>query len=734
MPVRRNGRQRAQATPGGAGSGRGPARRGAGLPVLAVRRTPSRYCGMDRRSAALGLALALAASGSAARGAVAQEWDSPAVRMLVQRAVDRRQQALADTTLTDFTARAHGFLFFLGQIGEGLQEPPRLIKSDQLELEVSWKAPRFSRQRIIGWRDRRELPTDISYHRDHLGIVLNNFADFIRLGEGDEVRDVPHPLSPAGLRLYQFALADSLTITLPDRAIRVYEVRVRPVDFRAPRLVGSLFLDVDRAELVRMRFDFTRAAYLDHQLEDITVSIENSLWGGRFWLPLRQEIEIRRRAEWLDFPARGIIRGRWEIDTYRFNQGLQLALFADGRPEIVAAPPEVRDSFPWTDSLEAEVRDVARPARLADLDAVRAEAASVAEGHVLTGLQRAQLGGASVSEFVHVDRAEGLALGVGGVLRSGDEATEFRGRAGAATATTLFTGGLALRIRRGAWTWGLAGYRDVRDMGDAPVIARAVNSLLAQETGSDFGDYYLATGGEGGVTRALGGRTALALTAGVARIDSLPVRATWARGAYRRPAPQVAEGSWAYARLGLRRQASSFAMVREFTGRAELEAAGLGAARYVRGYAEGRWQVPAGAGWLVLRASAGAATRDLPAHRAFVLGGRGTLVGEGFRALSGRQAAWLSADLRIPAGVPEIPLGSLAGTGRSATLVPFIAAGWTGGGVAGAPGAPARGVRPVVGLGLEWPHDLLRIDVGVSPRTGTVGVAVDVSRAFWDIL
>jgi hypothetical protein len=689
---------------------------------------------MHRRSAALGLALALAASGSAARGAVAQEWDSPAVRMLVQRAVDRRQIALADTTLTDFTARAHGFLFFLGQIGEGLQEPPRLIKSDQLELEVSWKAPRFSRQRIIGWRDRRELPTDISYHRDHLGIVLNNFADFIRLGEGDEVRDVPHPLSPAGLRLYQFALADSLTITLPDRAIRVYEVRVRPVDFRAPRLVGSLFLDVDRAELVRMRFDFTRAAYLDHQLEDITVSIENSLWGGRFWLPLRQEIEIRRRAEWLDFPARGIIRGRWEIDTYRFNQGLQLALFADGRPEIVAAPPEVRDSFPWTDSLEAEVRDVARPARLADLDAVRAEAASVAEGHVLTGLQRAQLGGASVSEFVHVDRAEGLALGVGGVLRSGDLATEFRGRAGAATATTLFTGGLALRIRRGAWTWGLAGYRDVRDMGDAPVIARAVNSLLAQETGSDFGDYYLATGGEGGVTRALGGRTALALTAGVARIDSLPVRATWARGAYRRPAPQVAEGSWTYARLGLRRQASSFAMVREFTGHAELEAAGLGAARYVRGYAEGRWQVPAGAGWLVLRASAGAATRDLPAHRAFVLGGRGTLVGEGFRALSGRQAAWLSADLRIPAGVPEIPLGSLAGTGRTATLVPFIAAGWTGGGIAGAPGAPARGVRPVVGLGLEWPHDLLRIDVGVSPRTGTVGVAVDVSRAFWDIL
>ena len=682
----------------------------------------------------LGLALAAAAAAAAPRPAAAQEWDGPVVTQLVDRAVARRQAALADTSLTDFAAHAHGFVFFLGQIGEGLREEPRLIKSDQLELEVFWKAPRYARQRIIGWRDRRELPTDINYHRDHLGIVLNNFPDFIRLGEGDEVRDVPHPLSPVGRLLYQFALVDSLAIALPDRAIRVYEVRVRPVDFRRPRIVGSLFLDVDAADLVRMRFDFTRAAYLDPQLEDITVSIENSLWGGRFWLPRRQEIEIRRRAEWLDFPARGIIRGRWEIDSYRFDQGLPLSLFVDGRPEIVAAPPAVRDTFPWPDSLVTEIRDVARPARLTDLDAVRAEAAAVAEGHVLSGLRRAQLGGASVSDFVHVDRVEGLALGVGGVLRSSDAGTALRARFGAATATTLFTGGLTASLRRGAWSFDVAGYRDVRDMGDAPVIARAVNSLLAQEAGSDFGDYYLATGGEGRIARALGGRTALRLAVGVARIDSLPVRASWARGAYRRPSPQVAGGTWRYARLGLERRASSFAMVKEFTGRLEVEGASLGTSPYARAWAEGRWQVPAGAGWVVVRGAAGLATRGLPSHRAFVLGGRGTLVGEGFRAFSGRQAAWLSADLRLPVRVPEIPLGSFAGTGKTASLIPWVAAGWTGEYVGGTLGAPARGVRPVVGLGIEWPHDLLRVDVGVSPRTRRVGVVADVSRTFWDIL
>src|SRR3989454_11106384 len=105
-----------------------------------------------------------------------------------------RTRAAADTALRDYKAQAHGFLFFLGQFGEGLADPPRLVKADQLELEVYWKAPASSKQRVVGWRDRAELPTDINYHRDHLGIVQNNFGAAIRLGEGDEGRDLPHPL------------------------------------------------------------------------------------------------------------------------------------------------------------------------------------------------------------------------------------------------------------------------------------------------------------------------------------------------------------------------------------------------------------------------------------------------------------------------------------------------------------------------------------------------------------
>ncbi|HTT66441.1 MAG TPA: hypothetical protein VMF70_00290 [Gemmatimonadales bacterium] len=691
---------------------------------------------MPRRTAPPFTALCIVASilgiAAAPRPAAAQDWDSPTVLDLVDHAIVRRSAAFADTALRDFSARAHGFVFFLGQIGEGLSEPPRLVKADQLELQVYWKAPNLSKQIIIGWRDRKDLPTDIQYHRDHLGIALNNFPDRIRLGEGDEVRDVPHPLAPNGPDLYQYALTDSLSIQLPDRAIRVYEIAVRPRDYQAPRLVGSIFLDVDQGELVRMAFEFTRAAYLDPQLEDITVAIENSLWAGRYWLPYRQEIAIRRRGTWLDFPVRGIIQGRWEIDGYRFNQGVDAYLFHMPGPEIVFTAPEVRDSFPWTNSLDVAIRGVGQSAGVEDFADVRAQVRAVAMGHAIDGLRRTQLGGTSLSDFAHFNRVEGLALGLGATLRGGNDATSLHVRAGAATAATLFTGAAELTARHGAWTWRAGGAREVRDLGDEPVISGVVNSLSAQETGADYGDYFLATTGAASADLALSGRASVRLAAGWERIGSLATHASWARGTFG-PNPSVGAGDWTRVQLSLRQAAPSFSMERNLSGRLEVEG-GAGPGRYLRAYGQVRWQLPAGSGWLVARASAGGATADLPAYRAFVLGGRGTLLGEPFRAYAGRESAWGSLELRLPVGVPEIPLGSFAGTGRSATLIPFVAAGWVGEPVLPAVGVPSRGVRPVLGLGLGWFHDMIRLDAGYGLRTGRLGMAVDVSRDFWDIL
>src|SRR5919206_2998701 len=274
-----------------------------------------------------------------------QAWNDPRTLALVTRATERRASQIADTTLVDYKATAHGYVTFLAQFGEGFTEPPRIVKADELGLEVYWRAPDLSKQRIMGRRDTLLLPTDINYHRDHLGIVQNNFRNIIRIGEGDEVRDVPHPLSPAGLQAYDFAIRDSLQIRLADRVLDVYEVRVRPKDDRQPRTVGSVYIDRESSDVVRMTFSFTRAALIDKELEDVSVVLENALIEGRYWLPRRQEIEIRRTGSWMDYPARGIIRGRWEICCYEINQGIPASYFAG--PEIVMASPAERAQKPY---------------------------------------------------------------------------------------------------------------------------------------------------------------------------------------------------------------------------------------------------------------------------------------------------------------------------------------------------------------------------------------------------
>ena len=185
--------------------------------------------------------LAIAVAAVTPDSAHSQEWNSERTMELVNRAIRRRLEARSDSGLRDYYTRAHGFVFFLGQLGD-LTEPPRLVKSDQLELEVYWKAPNRTRQIIIGWRDRADLPTDIRYHRDHLGIVTNNFGDRIGIGEGDEISDVPHPLSLSGPDLYDYALSDSLTVRLANQSVRVYEVDTRPKDFEAARVIGKLYV------------------------------------------------------------------------------------------------------------------------------------------------------------------------------------------------------------------------------------------------------------------------------------------------------------------------------------------------------------------------------------------------------------------------------------------------------------------------------------------------------------
>jgi hypothetical protein len=654
----------------------------------------------------------------------AQTWNDAASRALVERGIARRA-ADAAGGLQDFRARAHGFVFFLAQLGaEGLEEPPRLVKSDQLELEVYWQASGRSKQRIIGWRDRAELPTDIQYHRDHLGIVMNGFADRIRLGEGDEVRDVPHPLAPDGPDLYDFALADSVRIELPGRVVRALEVAFRPRDFGQPRIVGSLFLDADGGELVRMDFSFTRAAYLDESLEDIAITLENGLWDGRYWLPRRQEIEIRRRSTWLDVPARGIIRGRWDIDSYAFNEGLPDRLFTG--PEIIAAPT-ARDSFAWQESLDAAVLRELGPGAALRMDEVRKVAQSVAGPRSLSGLRTHGPSVRAVSEVVHVNRVEGLAVGMGYLIRPGAGPLHARAHAGIGFAGTRITGGGEVGYRTGAWRLGLAAGRAVRDLADDPAISGVLNSFLAQEGGKDYGDYVRLDEITARATSSL-----VELRAGYVATDSLTTSATPVRGAYR-PNPDLAGGDWWIGGLTLRGRTGSV-VGGAFRGVLDLEAGVQDSRRYGRVRAQAAAGIAAGAGELRVDAWGGWGSDDLPPHRVFVLGGRGTLVGEPFRAYGGRQAALARVSWAVPVPAPAIPLGRYASTGRQLVVAPFVGLGWAAKPVDGLPWRDSDGGRPVLGVTVEAFHRLLLLEAGWAVRQDAVGFTVDVRRDLWPIL
>ncbi|HEY2374442.1 MAG TPA: hypothetical protein VGH98_00585 [Gemmatimonadaceae bacterium] len=666
-----------------------------------------------------------------------------------------RAAQLADTGLTDYRADAHGYLTFLAQVGQGFTEPPRIVKADELALEVYWRAPGLSKQRIVGRRDTLLLPTDIAYHRDHLGIVQNNFPNIIRLGEGDEVRDVPHPLSPAGLELYDFAIKDSLRIQLPGRTVNVYEVGVRPKDDRQPRVVGAVYIDRTEGQVVRMALSFTRAALLDKQLEDVSIVLENRLVGTRFWLPSRQEIEIRRTGTWLDYPVRGIIRGRWEIGDYQINKGVPYSIF--GGPEIVQAPASEQQRHAWStprvlDSLPPDVRAVTD----ADVRRVQEEARALVRQRALQRARTLALSARGVSDFARVDRVEGLALGggltqgigggvsVAGRLRYGidDQVVKWQAR-------LEWQNGAGLSIRA-------FGQRDFRDLGEEPERSRAVNSIAAQEFGSDYSDPYGIEGGGLTLQNAPAGEPAWTVEVAIERPTTLAIHDAPVTGNF---FGLVGVPSSRYARMTIRRERPTSLWVfgtelRTLVELRALKADGDSAApcsgfdacpltyTTLRGSLVADLERPFGSQRLVLHTIAGAVGGQhdvIPSQELFYLGGPVSAPGYDFHQLVGRGGWSQRLEWRSPIPFIAVPLGRFGRIPASATFAPYVEFA----GIAGRRATVQRdgqllttapGGYTALGAGLLTFFELVRFDVSRGLRTGRWLFAFDVNPEFWSVL
>ena len=656
----------------------------------------------------------------------AQQWDSPETLRLVDRAVRRRAAARHDAALATYRARAHGLVFFSARVGAARGEPARLIKADELEVEVYWRTPGVSKQVVTAWRDRRYLPTDISYHPDHLTLMTGDLPDRIFVGQGDEIRGVAHPLSVRGPDLYRYALADSLVIQTDRSTIRLVGIDFRPIDERAARAVGRVYLDEATGAVARMRLGFTAAAYRDPSVEDITILLENSLRDGAFWLPVSQQLEIRRRVTWFDFPVRSVIRVRWSVSEIQPNVALDPAIFRGPALAGLAAPADSTGIWAGPIDRAASVH----PTDEDDLAEARLEVERLVGAQALETLQGARLGANSLSDLVMVNRVTGLRLGLGATVRARGVRT--RAWLGYGTSDGRFYGRVSVGARTLGAALSLAAYRRTDDLGDITVISPILNSLRSQEAGHDLGDYVLVEGLEGTARVPLSGRTTLVVGLGGERSKSVAVAATPAHGSYR-PNPALGAGDLVRGRLTLERQAVG-SRGDDLFGALSLEGGTGGAASYVRLAARGTARVALEPGDLVLRGRVAWGSDDLPAYRSFVLGGRGTLPGAPFRAWGGRSMALLQLEWRPILAVPSLDLGAFATTGRSLVVAPFVAAGWSDRGIPGTPWRATGGIRPVAGLALEWPLGLVRLEFGVDLRGGGTALTIDVTRAWWPVL
>lgn len=661
----------------------------------------------------------------------APEWGDERALELVRRAQQKRTEAIADTALQNYRADARGRVYFyLDREDRGERN---LVKTDQLALEVFWRAPRDVKQRIVGWRNQKSLPTNIRYHIDHLAVVMENFGDEIRIGDGDEVRDVPHPAAPGSESFYEYRLTDSLTLRLPGAAepVRVYQLEVRPRDPSRPGFVGSVFVERRAGDLVRMDFTFTPSSYRDPYLDYINISLDNGLWKGRFWLPNEQRVELRRRLPALDIPAGSVIRGTMRVLDYRFNEELPASLFR-GSP-VVLAPERQRDTFVFEEEIFAELRDEGiGPA--VELGEIRKEAASLLRHQALERTRSAALFLAGGSDVLRYNRAEGLAVGAGVRLpEAGPLALSLRG--GWAFGPGHPWGALRSAVLAGTVPLQLSAYGNLpRDVGVGPVASGVVNTLSAVVAGTDYTDPYYATGARVGAGLGIRPGWTLAPALRVERHVSATLAADASLAGTFRPVQAVDEGTLWGAELALER-APRAEQARWWEGRAtlglgRLDGDSLGTMAFARPVAElraGR-RLPKGidAESALL---AGMAFGEIPRQELFLLGGKGTLPGFAHRAFGGDRFAVASATASASLLHPWLR-GRLLG-----------AAGWAGVGRAGEEAlgrwgsAPTDGVRASVGVGVGLFYDLVHLDLARGlGEGGGWQLMVETRREFWDFL
>ena len=651
----------------------------------------------------------------------------------MERARERRQQPLADSALANYQAKAEGLVWFYLERRD--TDERVLVKTDQVALEVYWSQPDLTKQRIVGLRDESALPNRMYYHLDHLTVVQNGFGDVMRMGDGDEVADVPHPAAPGADSVYDFRLVDSLTLRLPGTPtpVKAYRIDVRPRRMDRSAIIGSVFVDHMSGDVVRMTFTFTPASYVDRRLERIQISLDNSLWEGRYWLPYEQAVEIRRQLPELDFVATSVIQGRFRVGEYVFNQELDPSLFWGYR--VTTVPRAQREAYPFSRDIHQELHEagLAPPQQLEDL---RAQAAALVRQRILSGLPRFRLSLPDASQVLRYDRANGLQPGAG-VSFAVSTTTRLESTFGWAAGIEQPSVRVRARHEIGQRTSVRADafVNETRDIGVRPGAPGVLNTLAALG-GEDYLDAYRADGLRISMRSTLQPGWHLTLAAAIEEHE--PARLVIAKGPlggeFRAVRP-IDEGVWTGGSIAVERtlqEAASWT----WGGRLAVDAGAL----------DGEWSAGQRLDLslrresvqrdrdVVVRIAAGMLEGEPPLQHHAALGGRSTLVGYPYRSFAGDRFVLLDAEVATDVWRPFVRARLLAGAAwvgepdaESPAMPSRLRTAW--GTTSAASGRAALGA----GVGLFW--DVLRLDVARGlGRGGEWQLLFSVHPKLWPVL
>ena len=633
-------------------------------------------------------------------------WNAPRALELIDRASVRRDLPRGDSTLRNYTAKANGFVYFYLDRQE--TDERTLVKVDQIALDLYWQNPDRTKQRIVGLRDVSRLPNRMYYHLDHLTVVQNGFGDVIRIGDGDEVRDVPHPAARGADSIYDYRLADSVTLQLGGEqgTVRVYELQVRPKRTDRSALIGSVFVDRATADIVRMTFTFTPASYVDRRLDYINISLDNGLFAGRYWLPAEQAVEIRRQIPELDFAAGAVIKGRLRVGQYEFNQPLADTIFR-GRP-VSAVPLAEREAYDFPADIYADVNEegLSPTPRMEDLQELAAELVGERK---LSGLPPLRFYMPDASSYIRYNRAEGWYTGLGASYVT-SPSLRFDALGGYASGAEHAAGLLQIRVDRGNTRFYLAGgVNTLRDIGPVSGMPGVLNTIAGRLFREDYLDPYYVDAVSARIEQQLGRHWQLQLRFAAEEHST----ASLTQGADDfRPILPVDEGRAYAATLGLRRALPETAGLR-WSGALGADVVSFENNWFTRPHLELRAQFDSEGKHTHFAATLRASTvidGSLPAQYQALLGGRETVPGYAYREFGGDRYALLNLEASRTVWEPWLRLrlfGAAATTGFDSgpeflPLRPHTSPVFGGG----------------AGVGLFW--DILRIDVAYGDDWRTI--------------